>query len=150
MTSCSVSLPVLTSFSTSFGPSSLVSDSRSMSRDGRLFSTAGLDLRLADEHDLQPRELRGEAGVLPAPADRQRHLVVGDDHGRLARLLLVDHVEDARGREGAADEDLRIRAERHDVDPLAAEFLDDVLDARALHSDAGADRIDAVVVADDA
>src|SRR3546814_14790287 len=37
-----------------------------------------------------------------------------------------------------------------DVDLLALHFLDDRLDAAALHADAGADRVDRAVVADDA
>ena len=34
---------------------------------------------------------------------------------------------------------------RHDVDLLAAQLLHDRLDARALHADAGADRIDVAI-----
>ena len=49
----------------------------------------------------------------------------------------------------AHDEARRIAVERHDVDLLAAELLHDGLDARALHADARADRIDVRVAADD-
>src|SRR3546814_4273032 len=38
----------------------------------------------------------------------------------------------------------------NDVDLLALHFLDDCLNATALHADAGADRIDAAVMADNA
>ena len=41
-------------------------------------------------------------------------------------------------------------APRDDVDLLALQLLDDGLDAAALHADAGADRVDRAVVADDA
>ena len=48
----------------------------------------------------------------------------------------------------AHDEARRIAIERDDVDLLAAELLHDGLDARALHADAGADRIDVRVAAE--
>ena len=47
----------------------------------------------------------------------------------------------------AHDEARRIAVERDDVDLLAAELLHDGLDARALHADARADRIDVRVAA---
>ena len=43
-----------------------------------------------------------------------------------------------------------VLAPRDDVDLLALQLLDDRLDAAALHADAGADRVDRAVVADDA
>src|SRR5262249_1823670 len=108
-----------------------------------------LALRLRDEIDLPAREPRGEARVLAALSDRERELVVrhGDQH-LLLRLhhLRLDHLG---GREGARDEDDRIAAPGNDVDLLAPQLANDGLDARALDADAGAHRIDLVVVRDD-
>ena len=52
------------------------------------------------------------------------------------------------GRERQPGEPLRIGRPRHDVDPLAAELVDDRLHPGALEPDAGADRIDGVVAGD--
>ena len=100
--------------------------------------------------DLRDRELGGEADVLAAASDRQAQLVVGDNHFDPA-LFLVDHdAADGRGLERVDDEGRQVLAPRNDVDLLALKLLDDGLDAAALHADAGADRIDRAVVADDA
>src|SRR6185295_10344119 len=48
------------------------------------------------------------------------------------------------------DEGGEILGPGNDVDLLALQFLDDGLDAAALHADAGADRIDRAVVAEHA
>ena len=48
-------------------------------------------------------------------------------------------------RDRVAHEARRIVVVRDDVDLLAAQLLHDRLDARALHADAGADRIDVAV-----
>ncbi len=56
-------------------------------------------------------------------------------------------LETFAGDERPADVLGRVLRPRHDVDLLAAQLLHDRLDARAAHADAGADRIDVVVVA---
>jgi len=73
-------------------------------------------------------------------------------------VLLVDHhvhrvllfVDDDRlhvRRRQRADHELgRILRPQHDVDPLAGELVGHRVDARAAHADAGADRVDALVV----
>ena len=57
--------------------------------------------------------------------------------------------DDLGRRDRVADEARRIAIARHDVDLLAAQLLHDGLHARALHADAGADRIDVGVAAGD-
>src|SRR3546814_5420499 len=68
-----------------------------------------------------------------------------------APVVLVDH--DAlhrRGLKRVDDEGRRVLGPGDDVDLFALHFLHDRLDAAALHADAGADEVDAAVIADDA
>src|SRR6185295_7560698 len=51
-----------------------------------------LGLRL--DVDAPAGEAGSETGVLAIAADRQRELVVGDDHGRLALVVVDDHLAD--------------------------------------------------------
>src|SRR6185369_11811288 len=64
-------------------------------------------------------------------------------------FLVDDDSRDGRGLQRIDREGREIVAPRDDVDLLALEFLHDGLDAAALHADAGADRVDRAVVADD-
>src|SRR6188472_2419710 len=96
--------------------------------------------------DLPPREPRGETGVEPLLADRERELVVRDDHGRIAALVVDVHLAHAGRRERLRDEPCRLRVPRDDVDLLAAELRHDHADARSARPDAGADRIDTLDV----
>src|SRR4030095_9565671 len=84
--------------------------------------------------------------VLTLLADRERQLLVLDDHFHDALAVVDDRHALHLGRaERVGDEGNRIFRPFHDVDLFAAELADDGLDARALHSHAGADRIDAAV-----
>ena len=93
-------------------------------------------------------EAGGEPRVLALAADRQRELVVGDDHRRLLGLVVDQHLAHARGRQRLGDEAGRLFVEGDDVDLLAAQLGDDHPHARAARADAGADRVDAVGVGD--
>ena len=95
-------------------------------------------------------ELAGEADVLAAAADRQAQLVVGNDDLDPALFLVDDDAADGRRLERVDDEGREVLAPRDDVDLLALKLLDHRLDPAALHADAGADRVDRAVVADDA
>ena len=95
-------------------------------------------------------QLAGEADVLAAAADGEAELVVGNDHLDAALFLVDDDAADGRRLERVDDEGRGVLAPRDDVDLLALQLLDDRLDAAALHADAGADRVDRAVVADDA
>src|SRR5215211_5399615 len=99
--------------------------------------------------DLPAGQPRGEAGVQPLLADRQRELVVGDDDCRVAALVVDEDLTHARGRQRFGEEARRLGVERDDVDLLAAELGHDHADARAARADAGANRIDALRVRDD-
>src|SRR6266850_4637834 len=104
---------------------------------------------LGHQVDLPAGELGGEPHVLAVAADRHREVLLVDDdiHGV---LLLVDHDRGHLGRRQRADHELRrIGRPQHDVDPLAGELLRHRLHARAAHADAGADRVDALVVGED-
>src|SRR5690606_28704524 len=101
--------------------------------------------------ELVAGELRGEADVLAAAADGHRDLVGGDgDAGARGVQLVVDLDGDGLGRrQRPLDELDGVRRPRDHVDVLVAELADDGVDPGALHADAGADGVDAVVVADD-
>ncbi len=105
---------------------------------------------LGQDVDLRVGQLAGEADVLAAAADRQAELVVGNDHLDPALFLVDDDAADRRRLQRVDDEGRGVLAPRDDVDLLALKFLDHRLDAAALHADAGADRVDRAVVADDA
>ena len=94
--------------------------------------------------------MAGEADVLAAAADRQAELVVGNHDFDPALFLVDDDAADGRRLQRVDDEGREVLGPRDDVDLLALKLLNDRLDAAALHADAGADRIDRAVVADDA
>src|SRR5258708_26911347 len=99
--------------------------------------------------DLPAGELGGEPHVLAVAPDRHREVFLVDDdvHGV---LFLVDHDRGhLGGRQGPDHELRRIGRPQHDVDPLAGELLRHGLHTRAAHADAGADRVDALVVGED-
>src|SRR5262249_48389479 len=85
----------------------------------------------------------GEADVLALLADGQRELLVLDDDLHHALAVVDDRHALHFGRaERVGHEGDGILRPLHDVDLLAAQLADDRLDARALHADARADRID--------
>src|SRR3989442_4947520 len=94
-------------------------------------------------------ELGGEPHVLAVAADRHRQVFLVDDDVHGVLFLVDDDRGRLGGREGADHELRRIGRPQHDVDPLAGELLRHGLQARAAHADAGADRVDALVVGED-
>ncbi len=80
--------------------------------------------------------------VLAALANRQRQLIVGDDHLHRVLVLVDYHLGDLGRRQRAAHQLGLIVGPWHDVDLLAAQLLHHRLYAGALHPDARADRID--------
>src|SRR5258708_4111011 len=105
---------------------------------GRLF--------LGHEVDLPPAELGSEPDVLPPPADRDGEVFLVD-HYVHGVLFLVDHDRGDFGRRQGADDKLRrVGRPQHDVDALACQLLRHRLHPRPAHADAGAGRIDALVI----
>ena len=96
--------------------------------------------------DLPARQARGEPGVEAVLADRERELVVRDDDGRLARVVVDVDLAHAGRRERLGDEPGRLGVPRDDVDLLAAQLGHDHAHPRASRADAGADRVDALGV----
>ena len=94
----------------------------------------------------QPGQASGEPGVEAFLADRERELIVGDDHGRLARVVVDVDLAHAGRRQRLRDESRRLGVPRDDVDLLAAQLRDDHPHARASRADARADRVDALRV----
>src|SRR5579859_5752451 len=111
-------------------------------RVGLLLRELGVGLDV----DLPAGQAGGEAGIQALLADRERELVVRDDHRRVARLVVDVDLTHARGRERLRDEAGRLGVPRDDVDLLAAKLGHDHADARAARADTGADRVDALGV----
>src|SRR6185295_15035296 len=109
---------------------------------------AGVGFR--EDVDLRDGQLAGEADVLAAAADGEAQLVVGDDDLDAAFLLVDDDSADGRRLQRVDDEGREVLRPGDDIDLLALQLLHHGLDAAALHSDAGADRVDRAVVADHA
>src|SRR5690606_18434183 len=65
-----------------------------------------------------------------------------DHHSGPAQLEAEGNLHHFRGLEGVLDQNLRRLVPADDVDLFAAQFIDDVLDAAATHTDAGTHRID--------
>ncbi len=82
-------------------------------------------------------------------ADRQRELVVGNDHGRLALLVIDDHLAHPGRGERLGDEPSRLVVMGNDVDLLAAQLGNDHPHPRTARADAGADRVDPIGMGDD-
>src|SRR4029079_6512648 len=99
---------------------------------------------LGEDVDIPAGQLRGEAHILAAAADRQRQLVVGVGHHDLDALaVFVDHdLGDFGRRQRVDDEGRGVGSPRTDVDLLPLQVIDRRLHARTAHTDAGADRID--------
>ena len=72
--------------------------------------------------------------------------MVGNDHVGSGAVVGDVDLGDLRGRQRLGDEVGEVLAERHDVDLLAAQLVDDHADTTAAGADAGADGIDVVVV----
>ena len=105
------------------------------------------NLALGVDVDLPTAELTRKPHVLSAAADRLAELIVGHDQLHGEGLLVDEDLRNLGRLNGIAHKTRRIFAVGHDVDFLAAQFLDDRLDAGALHTDAGADRIDVGIAA---
>src|SRR5215211_4031792 len=82
-------------------------------------------LLLGADVDAPAGQPRGEPRVLALAADRERQLVVGHDHGRLAVLVVDENLAHARGAERLRDEASGLVVVRDDVDLLAAQLGDD-------------------------
>src|SRR4249919_1960799 len=104
------------------------------------------ELLLGLDVDLPASESGREAGVQALLADRERKLVVGDDDGRLASLVVDVDLTHASGRQCLRDEARGLRVPRDDVDLLAPELRHDHAHARAARPDARTDRVDALHV----
>ena len=95
-------------------------------------------------------QLTGEADVLPPPTNGKRQLIIGHDNFD-AILFLVDHdAADIGGLQRVDHECCRVFGPGNDVDFFPLHFLNDRLNAAALHADAGTDGVDAAVAADHA
>jgi hypothetical protein len=89
------------------------------------------------------------ADVLAATADGDREVLLVDDHVHRMPLFIHDDRLHVGRRQRANDELRRVFAPQHDVDALAGQLGRHAVDARTAHADAGADRVDTAVMADD-
>ncbi len=91
----------------------------------------------------------GETRILPLLADGQGELEVRNDDLGGAGLRVNPDLLDLRRRQCLGHEIVGILGEGDDVDLLAVQLVDDHTDARATSADAGADRIDVLVIGPD-
>ena len=84
---------------------------------------------------------------MTAPADGQRQLILAHQHDRPAEHLAQNHLLDFGRLQGVGNQHFQVVVPADDVDPLAGQFIDNVLDAIAAHADARADAIDARIAA---
>src|SRR5690606_8575342 len=98
--------------------------------------------------DLVASQLARQANVLAAAANRKAELVVGHDNLDPPLFFIEHHAADGCRLERVDDEGGRILAPRDDVDLLALQLLYHRLNAAALHTAAGADRVDRGIVTD--
>src|SRR5260370_23383178 len=80
-----------------------------------------------------------EAYVLAAFSDRERELIVRDDHLHPMLVLVDNHLGNLGGSERTAYEFGLVVGPRHDIDLFAAQFLHHRLHARPLHPDPSSD-----------
>src|SRR5215216_4222832 len=121
-----------------------VGEDRRAAAAGLLLLVAGVllllgELGLGADVDAPAGQAGGQPGVLALAADRQRELVVGHDHGRLAVLVVDQHLAHARGAQRLGDEARWLVVVRDDVDLLAPQLGYDHAHARAARPDARAD-----------
>src|SRR5690606_19928306 len=116
--------------------------------DGDVLAAKLLEVLLGHRLDVESPagQLRCEADVLAALSDRERLLVRTHVDDRALVLEVEVDRGDLRRTQRVDDEDLDRVAPAHDVDLLAEELVDDVLDPRAAHADAGADAVDVRIV----
>ncbi len=103
-------------------------------------------LRLALDVDLPSSELNRQANILPPPANRQRKLIVGNNHIHGTGAFVDNDPGNLCRGERAVHVTCRVRVPGHDIDPLAAKLLDDGLDSASLHAHAGTHGIHIVVL----
>src|SRR3546814_12320173 len=80
---------------------------------------------------------RGKAHILAAAADGERKLVIGNHHFDPRLIFVDDDTADRCGLQRIDDESRGIFRPGNDVDLLALHFLDDCLNATALHAEIG-------------
>ena len=92
-------------------------------------------------------ELAGQAHVLAPPSDSERQLVFTDQYDGTTHHLAKNHLFDFRRLQCIRNQLLQVVAMPDDINPLASQFVDDVLNAISPHTNAGADTVDPLVVA---
>src|SRR5690606_15805284 len=114
------------------------SSSRAMDRGSGFHDGVGLDV------DARSRQLRGQTGVLPLLADRERELVVGHEGPhRLEALVDDERARHLRGAQRVRDERRQVVRPVDDVDLLVVEFARDGAHPGTQLADAGALGVDA-------
>ena len=101
-------------------------------------------VELLGGHDLDvpADELGGQPDILAAAADGQRELILADQDDRPAQQLAEHDLVDLGRLQGVGNQDLERLVPADDVDPLAAELVDDVLDPGAADAHARPDGVD--------
>jgi hypothetical protein len=103
-------------------------------------------LLLGQDVDVEVGQLRGKAHVLTTTADGEAQLLIRHHDLDLAGVFIENNLRHLGGLQRVHQEGRRILVPRDDVDLLALKLVDDRLHAGTAHTDAGADRVDGVVV----
>ena len=112
-----------------------------------LFVDFALNLFFTANIDVPAHQLGSQAHVLAALANRETKLIFVDNDFHLPVLDIGDaYLVDLCRRQRVRRKHRRLFRPFDDIDFLASQLANDCLHARALHADAGADRIDIALV----
>ena len=90
--------------------------------------------------------MRGQAHILPTPANSETELIVGNDDLNFVFVLIQNNFGNLGRRQAVDNEGRRVIGPLDDIDFFALQFTDDRLDARTAHTDTRPNRIDARIM----
>ena len=97
------------------------------------------------DFDVPPAEFARESHILTSPTDCQRKLIFSHQHDGATNHVAQQHLFDFGGLEGVWNQDFGIVTPTDDVDPLAGQFIHDVLDPIATHANTRTDAINSLI-----
>ncbi len=110
-----------------------------------------LDLlaKLLAGHDFNvpATELAGQANVLTSFANRQRQLVLRNEHNRAANHLTKQNLIDFGRLQGVGDEQFGVVTVADNIDPFVVQLLDNVFDSTSSDADTCPDTVNSRVAA---
>src|SRR5690606_7417268 len=101
------------------------------------------------DFDVNSHQFGGETNILPALADSQRQLVFANQHDRPTDPWVDLHFFNLRRSKRVGNHNLQRFVVADDIDPLATQFIQDVLDTAAPNADARTNAVDFAIDAAD-